>query len=74
MLLFSFLVCVGFTLFVLPLILFHTYLVSENLTSWEFLSWMRITYLKVWPKKYGSPFSKGFKGNWKMFLTYNFRK
>lgn len=51
------LVCIGFSIFVLPLSVFHTYLISVNLTSWEFLSWMRITYLKVWPKKYGSPFS-----------------
>ena len=72
MVLFDFLVCCGFTLFVLPLVGFHTYLVGSNLTSWEFLSWMRITYLKVWPKRYGSPFSKGWKENWRMFLTYNF--
>jgi hypothetical protein len=72
--LFLLLVCVAFTLFVLPLSVFHTYLISVNLTSWEFLSWMRITYLKVWPKKYGSPFSLGTKGNIKMFLTYNYGK
>ena len=72
--LFLFLVCIGFTLFVLPLSVFHAYLVSVNLTSWEFLSWMRITYLKVWPKKYGSPFSLGLSGNLKMFFTYNYRK
>ena len=74
LLLFSFLVCVAFTIFVLPLVVFHTYLVSQNLTSWEFLSWMRITYMKVWPKKYGSPFSKGVRNNWKMFFSYNYRK
>jgi hypothetical protein len=34
---------------------------------------MRITYLKVWPKRYGSPFSKGVIGNLKMFFGYNFR-
>jgi hypothetical protein len=72
--LFILLVCIGFTLFVLPLSVFHTYLICANLTSWEFLSWMRITYLKIWPKKYGSPFSKGTKENLKMFFTYNFRK
>jgi palmitoyltransferase len=72
LLLFSFLVCLGFALFVLTLVIFHGYLVSVNLTSWEFLSWMRITYLKVWPKKYGSPFTQGLRGNWKIFC-YNFR-
>ena len=45
-----------------------------NLTSWEFLSWMRITYLKVWPKKHGSPFSKGVAGNLKLFCCVNYRK
>ena len=48
-----------FTAFVLALIVFHTILASKNLTSWEYISWMRITYLKVWPRKYGSPFSEG---------------
>lgn len=64
----------AFTLFVAPLAGFQIYLISCNLTSWEFLSWMRITYLKVWPKKYGSPFSHGLKGNLQMFFCYNFRK
>lgn len=54
---FLFLVVTLFTLFVTPLVFFHTYLSMVNMTSWEYLSWMRITYLKVWPKKYGSPFS-----------------
>jgi hypothetical protein len=38
------------------LILLHSYLACKALTSWEFFRWMKITYLKVWPKKYGSPF------------------
>lgn len=70
----TFLICTAFTLFVLPLIFFHTYLAFNNLTSWEYLSWMRITYLKIWPKKFGSPFSKGTKGNLKMYCCFNFRR
>lgn len=48
-----------FTAFVLALLIFHTVLASKNLTSWEFIAWMRIPYLKVWPRKYGSPFTEG---------------
>ena len=53
------LLTIAFVLFVTALIFFHTILASKNLTSWEFISWMRITYLKVWPRKYGSPFTLG---------------
>ena len=74
LILFLFLITIGFTLFVLPLVFFHTYLVFVNMTSWEFLSWMRITYLKVWPRKYGSPFSKGVLSNLRLFCCFNFRK
>ena len=74
LILFLFLICIGFTMFVLPLVVFHSYLICVNLTSWEFLSWMRITYMKVWPKRYGSPFSVGIIGNLRMFCCYNFRK
>ena len=64
-----------FTGFVLALIVFHTILASKNLTSWEYISWMRITYLKVWPKKYGSPFSEGSPGaNLRQFFCYPFSK
>jgi hypothetical protein len=49
------------------------YLIAINLTSWEFMSWMRITYLKVWPRKYGSPFGQeGIRKNIRMFCCYNF--
>jgi palmitoyltransferase len=53
------LLMIGVLLFVLALVCLHTYLMTKGLTSWEHLSWMNITYLKVWPRKYGSPFSKG---------------
>ena len=74
LLLLLFLIVLGFLIFVTPLTLFHTYLAGINLTSWEFLSWMRITYLKVWPKKYGSPFSRGLAKNLKLFCCFNFRR
>ena len=45
------------SLFVLALVSFHTLLAGKNLTSWEYISWMKITYMKVWPRKFGSPFS-----------------
>ena len=73
LILFIFLVCIGFTLFVLPLVFFHTFLMCKNLTSWEFMSWMRITYMKIWPRKYGSPFSEGCCKNMRLFCCYNFR-
>ena len=41
------------------LIGFHLYLASVNLTTWEFLSWNKISYLKGLDKKLGSPFSNG---------------
>jgi len=52
-----------FTLMVSCLVSFHTYIAMKNLTTWEIVSWDRISYLKNWPKKLGSPFSKGFFGN-----------
>ena len=59
--------------FVTALVVFHTYLASQNLTSWEYISWMRITYLKVWPRKYGSPFSQGSAAdNFRQFFFYPF--
>ena len=64
---------VGFILFVTALILFHTLLAAKNLSSWEFISWMKITYLKVWPRKYGSPFTLGSTSkNFHQFFCYPF--
>jgi palmitoyltransferase len=52
-------ICIAGCLFLL--ILLHSYLASKALTSWEYFRWMKITYLKVWPKKYGSPFKRDTK-------------
>lgn len=45
------------------LLVFHTYLAFVNLSTWERLSWGKITYLTDWSKAWGSPFSKGVVGN-----------
>jgi palmitoyltransferase len=62
------LICIFFTIMVGSLIFMHFYLATVNLTTWEFLSWDKISYLKVWPKKYGSPFTKGKLNNLKMYF------
>ena len=60
-------------LFVFTLLIFHTMLAARNLTSWEYISWRRITYLKVWPAKYGSPFSQGSaSANLRQFFFFPF--
>ena len=48
--------CFAISFMLTILIGLHTYLIFNALTSWEYFSWMKITYMKVWPKKYGSPF------------------
>jgi len=36
---------------------------------------MKISYMKVWPKKHGSPFDRGgLRANIKFFLRYDFTK
>ena len=48
-----------FMLFVLNLIIFHSYILSKNITTWECLSWPKVSYLQNWPRKLGSPFDLG---------------
>ena len=31
------------------LLVFHSYLSSSNLTTWECLAWRKISYMKIWP-------------------------
>lgn len=63
------LICVFFFFMVGSLAVMHIYLALSNLTTWEYLSWQKISYMKVWPKKYGSPFSKGSRiANFHMYL------
>lgn len=48
-----------FILMVTCLFGYHSYLAIVNQTTWENVSWEKISYLKRIPKKQGSPFSKG---------------
>ena len=60
-----------FNLMLLSLIFFHVYLVINNLTTWETLSWNKISYMRVWPRKYGSPFNWGIKKNLRLYFWKN---
>ena len=62
-----------FSLFVIYLLIFHTYLALSNTTTWECLSWSKISYLKDWPRKYKSPFNIGIKNNLKLYFCYNLK-
>ena len=63
-----------FILFVTNLIVFHSYLSVSNVTTWECLSWKKISYLQVWPRKLGSPFNIGIVNNLKLYFCYNLNK
>jgi hypothetical protein len=47
---------------------FHSYLATVNQTTWECASWSKISYLKQWPRRLGSPFSRGLVQNLKYFV------
>ena len=53
-----------FFLFLSSLVFYHFYLISVNLSTWEDKSWKKISYLKEFSKRFGSPFSKGALWNW----------
>lgn len=59
---------VFFSLMLVSLIIFHTYLIFNNLTTWESLSWNKISYMRLWPRKYGSPFDRGSIQNLKLYF------
>ena len=59
-----------FQFFVVYLIIFHSYLAATNTTTWECLSWDRISYLKLWPRRFGSPFNIGFLKNLKLYFCF----
>jgi len=61
------LVILLFLLMVVSLLVFHTYLAFANMTTWENLSWEKISYLKEWRTEWGSPFSQGMLKNVKNF-------
>ena len=61
----------AFSLFVLNLIVFHSCLLLRNITTWEFLSWQKVSYLKEWPRKFGSPFDLGIGMNLRLVFRYD---
>lgn len=58
-----------FTLMLTSLLMFHTYLMVNNLTTWETLSWNKISHMKIWPRKYGSPFDGGIRENIRQYFN-----
>eukprot|EP00439_Symbiodinium_sp_Y106_P012926 s4169_g1.t2 len=52
-----------FFLMVSCLLCFHTFLMLANLTTWEHISWLQITYLKPLKADSGSPFSRSIVWN-----------
>lgn len=57
-------IVISFFIIMVSLLLgYHTYLMLTNQTTWENISWEKISYLKDSPRKYGSPFSKGVFSN-----------
>jgi palmitoyltransferase len=58
------LVVVGFFVVMVTCLLgYHTFLAMANQTTWENVSWEKISYLKQKAKSEGSPFSKGLRFN-----------
>lgn len=64
------LILVGFLIMVSSLLLYHSYLATENITTWENAKWESITYLKDWPENLGSPFSRGCWKNLKNYCRF----
>lgn len=46
-----------------PLVVCHLWLAAANLTTWEYLRWRRIPYLRALPPEGGSPFSASLAQN-----------
>uniref|UniRef100_A0A8C9EWF5 Palmitoyltransferase n=1 Tax=Pavo cristatus TaxID=9049 RepID=A0A8C9EWF5_PAVCR len=67
-LLISFLLIVVFTIVVLLLLISHLYLISCNTTTWEFMSYHRISYLRH--SELENPFDQGVIRNlWRFFCS-----
>ncbi|XP_052525547.1 palmitoyltransferase ZDHHC12 isoform X2 [Tympanuchus pallidicinctus] len=67
-LLLSFLLIVIFTIVVLLLLISHLYLISCNTTTWEFMSYHRISYLRH--SELQNPFDQGVIRNlWRFFCS-----
>ncbi|CAD8107534.1 unnamed protein product [Paramecium sonneborni] len=59
-----------FGILVTRLLCFQTFLSFQNLTTWEFYSWNKISYLQELKKKNGSPFSYGWKKNLQIYCRF----
>ncbi|OMJ71578.1 hypothetical protein SteCoe_30171 [Stentor coeruleus] len=59
-------VLVPLGIFSIFLLILHTYLISKGMTTWELISWKRISYLGSRRK---SPFDFGLAKNWLIYLT-----
>lgn len=68
---FCLIVDILFLLFVTNLLVFHTFLSCTNTTTWECLSWKKISYMKMWPRRLGSPFNIGIRNNLKLYCCYD---
>ncbi|CAK94633.1 unnamed protein product (macronuclear) [Paramecium tetraurelia] len=60
-----------FGFLVTRLLCFQTFLSFQNLTTWEFYSWNKISYLQELQRKNGSPFSQGWKRNLQTYCRFN---
>jgi len=67
------LLCIGLLLIILfaimvsCLLCFHCYLASVNVTTWENITWHKISYLMKLDPDSGSPFSRGLLWNLKVY-------
>ncbi|KAL4493959.1 hypothetical protein ABPG72_021976 [Tetrahymena utriculariae] len=67
---FCFIIIAFFFIFVLLLFVYHSYFGSLNITTWEYASWEKISYLQDIPYEFGSPFSMGLAKNCRSFCTF----
>ncbi|CAK63451.1 unnamed protein product (macronuclear) [Paramecium tetraurelia] len=74
MVIISIIVSILMGLMVLSLFLFHSLLTCKNMTTWEYKSWKRISYLKDFPQQLGSPFSSGWKQNLRQYCRFSVPK
>mmetsp|Transcript_12157 Transcript_12157/g.22364 ORF Transcript_12157/g.22364 Transcript_12157/m.22364 type:complete len:459 (-) Transcript_12157:2-1378(-) len=62
-----------FSLALVSLVTMHAWLAAANLTTWEYLRWRRISYLREFPPNRGSPFSSTLARNLALYCcTGNF--
>jgi len=52
-----------FAMMLISLVICHIWLAAVNMTTWEYLKWHRISYLRDLPPAGGSPFSSTLSGN-----------